>query len=318
MEQPKVLVTGANGFVGSALLARLQADTDVLGTVRRASAEPRLIQVGDLGGATDWRPALAGRGVVIHTAARVHVMNDVAADPEAEFRRTNVEGTLRLAQQAVEAGVRRFVFVSSIKVNGESTPNRPFTADDVPAPSDPYGISKRQAEEELRKLAADTGLEVVIVRPPLVYGPGVKANFLSMMRWLYRGVPLPLGAVRNRRSLVALDNLVDLLVRCAVHPAAANQTFLAADGEDLSTTDLLRRMSAALGRRPRLIPVPPAVLAAGATALGKRAAASRLLGSLQLDVRKTRDLLDWTPPVSVDDALRKTAAYFLATQRRNG
>lgn len=315
----KLLLTGATGFVGGALLARLlAADTvDVIGTSRRGASDSLPIRaIGGMGADTDWRLALTGRDVVIHAAARVHVMNDPSIDPLAEFRRVNVEGTLALARQAAAAGIRRFIFISSIKVNGESTQNnRPFIVEDPPQPADPYGISKHEAEEQLRRLAEETGMEVVIIRPPLVYGPGVKANFLSMMRWLYKGIPLPLGAINNRRSLVALDNLVDLIVTCIDHPAAANQTFLAGDGEDLSTTELLRRMGAALGRPARLIPVPPALLSAGATMLGKRAVAQRLLGSLQVDISKTRALLGWTPPVSVDEALRKTAAHFLAQQR---
>lgn len=316
--RPSVLVTGATGFVGHALILALQARAyDVVGSVRTPVAKTAAyIHVGELGPATMWNAALQGRQVVVHTAARVHIMNEQAVDPLASFRRANVDGTLRLARQAAEAGVRRFIYLSSIKVNGESTqPGRPFTAEDPPAPIDPYGISKQEAEEGLSLIAAESGMEVVIVRPPLVYGPGVKANFLNMMRWLCKGIPLPLGAVNNRRSLVALDNLVDLIVMCIDHPAAANQTFLAGDGEDLSTAELLRRMGAALGRPARLLPLPPALLHAGATVLGKRPVAQRLLGSLQVDISKARTLLGWAPPVEVDEALRKTAAHFLAQQR---
>lgn len=316
-----VLLTGASGFVGNRLLlALLRRGCRVRAPLRRRleNDSPQLEQWHlnrDLS-QQDWREALVGQRVVIHTAARVHVMDERALDPLAEFRRVNVVGTLNLARQAAAADVKRFIYLSSIKVNGEFTqPGRAFTADDPPAPIDPYGVSKQEAEDGLRQIAQSTGMEVVIIRPPLVYGPGVKANFLSMMRWLYKGIPLPLGAINNRRSLVALDNLVDLIVTCIDHPAAANQTFLAGDGEDLSTTELLRRMGAALGRPARLIPVPPALLSAGATMLGKRAVSQRLLGSLQVDISKTRALLGWTPPVSVDEALRKTAAHFLAQQR---
>jgi len=208
--------------------------------------------------------------------------------------------------------VRRFVFLSSVKVNGEFTEaGQPFTADDVPAPVDPYGLSKHEAEQLLRQIAAETGMEVVIIRPPLVYGPGVKANFESMMSWLAHGVPLPLAAVtRNRRSLVALDNLVDLIVTCLNHPAAANQTFLVSDGEDLSTAQLLKRMGAAMGQPTRLFYVPPALLKLGATVLNKPGIYQRLCGSLQLDIAKTRQLLGWTPPVSVDEGLRRAAEGF--------
>ncbi len=255
---------------------------------------------------------MAGVEVVIHAAARVHVMHDESSDPLAEFRKVNVDGTLNLARQAAEAGVGRFIFISSIKVNGEGTPvGVPYVADGQAAPADPYGISKMEAEQGLRALAAETGMEVVIIRPTLVYGPGVKANFLNMMRWLHKGVPLPFGAIYNQRSLVALDNLVDLIVTCIDHPTAANQTFLVSDGEDLSTTELLRRMGVALGKPARLLPVPSRLLEAGAAMLGKQALAQRLCGSLQVDISKTRELLNWSPPVSVDEALRKTAEHFL-------
>jgi len=244
-------------------------------------------------------------------------MSDTSSDPLTEFRKVNVEGTLSLARQAAAAGVRRFIFISSIKVNGEGTVlGAPYHADAQPLPADPYGISKMEAEQGLRALAADTGMEVVIIRPTLVYGPGVKANFLNLMRWLHKGVPLPFGAIHNLRSLVALDNLVDLIVTCIDHPAAANQTFLVSDGEDLSTTELLRRMGTALGKPARLFPVPSRLIEVGAAMLGKQALAQRLCGSLQVDISKTRELLNWTPPVSVDEALRKTAKHFLEQQSK--
>ncbi len=244
-------------------------------------------------------------------------MSDSEADPLAAFRRVNVEGTLNLARQARDAGVRRFIFVSSIKVNGEGTePGRPYTADQAPEPVDPYGISKLEAEHGLRQIAEESRMEVVIVRPTLVYGPGVKANFLSMMRWLHRGIPLPFGAIDNRRSLVSIYNLVDLLVTCIDHPAAANQAFLVSDGLDVSTTDLLRRMSKALERPARLFPVPAGLLELAAMSLGKRSLSQRLCGSLQVDIGKTRALLGWTPPVSLDEGLRRTAKYFLEYQQK--
>ncbi|WAG80604.1 SDR family oxidoreductase [Metapseudomonas furukawaii] len=313
----KALLTGCTGFVGHPLLARLSnCDFSVVACSRVAMpalpASATNVLVSGIDGLTDWQVALAGVEVVIHSAARVHVMNDQSSDPLAEFRKVNVEGTLNLARQAAEAGVRRFIFISSIKVNGEGTPlGSPYRADAQPQPADPYGVSKMEAEQGLRALAAETGMEVVIIRPTLVYGPGVKANFLSMMRWLHKGVPLPFGAIHNQRSLVALDNLVDLIVTCIDHPAAANQTFLVSDGEDLSTTELLRRMATALGKPARLLPVPSWLLEAGASILGKKALSQRLCGSLQVDISKTRELLGWTPPLSVDAALRKTAAHFL-------
>jgi nucleoside-diphosphate-sugar epimerase len=269
-----------------------------------------MVSVGDIGPATDWIHALQGVTCVIHCAARVHVMNEQATHPLDLFRQVNTAGTLNFARQAAASGVRRFVFVSSLKVNGEITaPGQPFTARSTPSPQDPYGISKWEAEEGLRALAKETGMEVVIVRPPLVYGPAVKANFASLIRVVRRGIPLPLGAVTaNRRSLVALDNLVDLLVTCTKHPAASQQTFLVSDGEDLSTTDLLRRVGQAVGRPARLLPVPPALLALGAKLMGKGALSQRLLGSLQADISHTKAVLGWTPPVSVNEGLRRAAA----------
>ena len=315
-----VLVTGASGFVGAGLLMRLVENAFACSiAVRRPlpgiSADVRVVQVPSLEGAIDLRQAIAGNQVVIHCAGRAHVMHEQADDPLAEFRAVNVGGTLNLARQAAAAGVTRFIFLSSVKVNGDHTqPGQPYQVESSVAPTDSYGISKAEAEDALRALAEETGMQVVIIRPVLVYGPGVKANFHSMMRWLYQGVPLPLGAIDNKRSLVALDNLVDLIMTCIDHPAAANQTFLASDGEDLSTTDLLRRMAKALGRPARLVPVPAWLLRAAASLLGKGDVAQRLCGSLQVDISKTRNLLGWTPPVSLDSALQQTANDFLEQQ----
>lgn len=308
-----ILVTGASGFVGSALVKRLMADGTsgaVLAALRRLDALMpeglKSVQVGDLLPTTDWGAAVQQADAVVHCAARVHVMQDGANNPLEAYRQVNVQGTLNLARQAAQAGARRFVFVSSIKVNGEATrSDHPFTADDVPAPLDPYGVSKMEAEQGLREISAHTGMEVVIVRPPLVYGPGVKANFASMMRWVARGVPLPLGAIHNARSMVAVDNLVDLLDTCLKHPAAASQTFLVSDGEDISTTQLLRRTAQAMGKPALLLPVPAGLLQLGAALLGKRDVAERLCGSLQVDIGKTRQLLGWTPPLTLDQGLTK-------------
>jgi nucleoside-diphosphate-sugar epimerase len=310
------LVSGASGFIGLALCERLRKDgVSVRGAVR--TLNPKLIcsesiEIGSLSSETDWTAALINVEQVVHLAARVHVSNDRSSDPLAEFRRVNVEGSANLARQAAAAGVKRFVYLSSVKVNGESTKfGQPFKADDAPAPADPYGISKHEAEEALYEIASETGMEVVVIRPPLVYGPGVKANFESMMRWVSRGVPLPFAAItENRRSMVALDNLVDLIVTCLSHPAAANQTFLVSDGEDLSTADLLNRVGATLGHRVRLFSVPPVLIKFGATLVNKPGTYRRLCGSLQVDINKTRQLLGWTPPVSVDEGLRRAAERF--------
>jgi nucleoside-diphosphate-sugar epimerase len=315
----KVLVTGANGFVGRSLCGALVGRSEVRGALRNPAEchAPEGVQciAGDLSAKFDWTSALIGINAIVHCAARVHVMNEESTDPLAEFRAVNVAGTLSLARQAAEAGVRRFIFISSIKVNGEWTsPSCAFTPDQIPAPVDPYGISKMEAEQRLIDLAAETEMDVVIIRPPLVYGPGVKANFLAMMRLLARGVPLPLGAIHNRRSLVGIDNLVNLILTCIDNPAAANQVFLVSDGEDLSTTELLVRMGRALGKPTRLIPMPERLLTLGASMLGKPDIAQRLCGSLQVDITKTRGLLGWQPPVSVDEGLRRTAAHWLVTE----
>jgi nucleoside-diphosphate-sugar epimerase len=314
----RCLITGGNGFVGRALTSHVLASgCEVRLSLRQPtrlgqSVDVETVEIGSLSLKNDWTAALRDVDRVVHLAARVHAMNDNSSDPMAEFRRVNVEGTANLARQAAAAGVRRFVYLSSIKVNGEFTQEgRPFTANDAPAPEDPYGVSKHEAEQWLRQIATETGMEVVIIRPPLVYGSGVKANFESMMRWLARGVPLPLAAVtQNRRSLVALDNLVDLIVTCLSHSAAANQTFLVSDGEDLSTAGLLRRIGAALGHPTRLFYVPPSMLKLGSHIANKPGIYQRLCGSLQLDITKTRQLLGWTPPVSVDEGLRRAAEGF--------
>ncbi len=307
----QVLVTGANGFVGRVLCTTLtQHGYAVRGAVRNsaASTQAPCVVVGEITEQTNWSVALTDVDVVIHLAARAHVMRDTAVDPLAEFRRVNAAGTEHLARCAAASGVKRLVYVSSIKVNGEETHGgKKFSEADTPAPLDAYGVSKMEAEQGLREIARQTGMEVVIIRPPLVYGPGVKANFAAMMRWLRRGVPLPLGVIHNQRSLVALDNLVDLIVTCITHPAAANQIFLVSDGEDVSTTELLRRMGQALGRPARLVPVPVSWLKLAAALVGKQDVAQRLCGSLQVDIEKTRRLLGWTPPISLDEGLKRAA-----------
>jgi nucleoside-diphosphate-sugar epimerase len=304
----KVLVTGANGFVGLAVLQRLNEMRGLqsVGSVRRAAGltGTTVVEVGDLTAQTDWSLTLAGADAVIHLAARVHVMQETEIDLLPAFRAVNVNGTFNLARQAAAAGVKRFVFISSVKVNGESTPSgEAFTEADVPNPQDAYGQSKHEAEQCLRQVSADTGMEVVIIRPPLVYGPGVKANFAALMRAVQRGLPLPLGGLHNQRSLLALHNLVDFIVICITHPQAANQTFLVSDGQDLSTTELVRGLAKAAGMPARLLPMPVWALQAGASLLGKSDAVQRLCGNLQVDISKARSLLGWMPPVSVEEGL---------------
>ena len=319
MSRQRVLVTGANGFVGHALCSHVVGHgMTVLGITRslcNLSEGVENVVVGDIDNCANWKEVLIGCDVIVHLAARAHVMADTAVDPLKEFRRINVEGTLNLARQAAATGVQRFVFVSSIGVNGAETFQQPFTDKDRVAPHSPYAVSKHEAELGLQALATKTDMEVVIIRPPLVYGPGAPGNFGSLMRWLKRGIPLPLGAIHNQRSLVALDNLVDLIVTCLTHPAAANQTFLVSDGEDVSTTELLRRMAQALGCPARLIPVPASWLKLAAALVGKPDVAQRLCGSLQVDIEKTRRLLGWTPPLSLDEGLRRAAGVDCDTSR---
>ncbi len=314
-----LLVTGGSGFLGQALLHKLLVSSQrpLIAAVRRNKtdfpAEVRVEWVNELSSSTDWTACLQEVGVVIHCAARAHVMKDEIGDPLLEYRRVNVQGTLALAEQAVKAGVRRFVYISSIKVNGEHTAsNTPFHAEDIPAPEDAYGISKIEAEQGLVALARNTGMEIVIIRPPLVYGPGVKGNFASMVRWLRKGMPLPLGAVHNKRSLVALENLVDFIALCADpdrSPRAANEVFLISDGEDVSTTELLRKVAKAYNVAPRLLPIPASWIHTVFRLLGKRAMADRLLGSLIVDNSKAQGLLGWKPVVSMGEQLKKMALH---------
>lgn len=323
MHHKHVLVTGANGFVGQAVVRGLAARGEYLplAGVRSLSENTdtddiRTMVLGDLAQTELSAELFRDVSVVVHCAARAHVMREFKADPLAAYRATNVTGTLRLGRQAAEAGVRRFIFLSSIKVNGESTAlGKPFQANDRPSPKDAYALSKSEAESGLLQLAAETKMEVVIIRPTLVYGPGVKGNFASMIRLLQKGLPLPLGAVHNKRSLVGLDNLVDLIIRCIDHPSAANQIFLAADGQDLSTSELLQAVGMAMGKPARLLPVPEGWLRFGATLLGKRAVAQRLLGSLQVDIARTCEHLNWKPPYTVEEGLRRCFAELMTNER---
>ena len=308
------LVTGAGGFVGQALCAELLRRGHALrGAVRGQtnSLQIPVTAVGEIGPDTDWSEALHGVETVIHLAARVHVMKDVAADPLTEFRRVNTAGTEHLARCAAASGVRRLVYASSIKVNGEETrAGKKFTAAEAPAPQDPYGVSKWEAEQALHRVAEETGLEVVIVRPPLVYAPGVKGNFAQMLGVVAKGVPLPFASVHNQRSMVYLGNLVDALIACATQPAAAGQTYLVSDGEDVSTPELLRLLAHGMNVPSRLLPCPPVWLRLAGKLTGKSNQIERLLGSLQVDSDKIRHDLNWVPPYSVQQGLQATAECY--------
>ena len=306
---PSILVTGGNGFVGKALCAELSLKGHSIRVVVRdkgtLNKNAEVVPVQEIDGVTDWSATVSNIDTIIHLAARVHIMDDNATNPLMEFRKVNVEGTLNLAKQAANAGVKRFIFISSIKVNGEHTETgKPFTENDAPNPQDAYGVSKFEAEQGLLIIAQQTGMEVVIIRPPLVYGVGVKANFANLMRIVARGIPLPLGAIYNKRSFVYLENLVNLILHCISHPAAANQIFFVSDGRDLSTTELLRMCALAMGKKLVLIPIPQKLIQVSASLLGKKMIAQRLCGNLQVDISKAKTLLGWIPPVSIEDGLK--------------
>lgn len=306
---PSLLVTGASGFVGKALCqALLAAGFRVYGTTRAAGELPlgteRVVWSGESAELANVPPI----DIVVHLAARVHVLHERATDPLAEFRSANVETTRKLALWAAGRGVKRFVFMSSIKANGEATEaGRAFSAEDVPAPEDAYAVSKLEAEQALRAVCSELAMEFVVIRPPLVYGPGVQGNFRSMVRWVKRGIPLPLGAISNRRSLVALDNLISFIMTCLEHPAAADQVFLVSDGQAVSTTEMLRKIALAYVVTPRLLSVPEGWLRCVARMIGKSSSADRLLGSLEVNDAKACEVLDWRPVVTMDQQLRKMA-----------
>lgn len=306
----QVLITGAAGFVGKVLVESLANEACLVRLALRANesnAQQDYFSVGNINANTNWQNALGSIDVVIHLAARVHVMRETSDDPLAEFREVNVLGTEHLARSAAATGVKRLVYVSSIKVNGEETQSgQAYSEQSNPAPQDPYGVSKWEAEQVLHQVAKETGLEVVIVRPPLVYGPDVKGNFAQMISVVARGVPLPFASVNNKRSLIYVKNLVDALILCATHPSAAGNTYLLSDGEDVSTSDLLRKLAVATGKKPRLFSCPVVLLELAARMFGKSAQVGRLLGSLQVDSSKIRRELGWMPPFSMDDGLKAT------------
>ena len=315
----RFLVTGAHGFVGRPLcMALFEQGHQVRAAVR--SADPGMDEfeqavVGAIDGETDWSAALRGVDVVMHLAARVHQMKDNADNPLAEFRKVNLYGTENLAKQAAHAGVRRFVHVSSIKVNGEETTGR-YTEQDVPAPRDPYAISKWESEQALQHISQETGLEVVMLRPPLVYGPGVKGNFIRLLEAIDRGMPLPLAGADNQRSLIYVGNLVDALIACATHPAAAGQTYLVSDNEAVSTAELVDKIASALGRRSRSFYFPPALLRKTAALFGYSAQVDRLFGSLRVDGGKLRHDLGWAPPYTLEQGLLATVEWYRNSRQR--
>ena len=310
----KILLTGASGFLGKSITQYLERSSkNKLSLVFRKNDFPpgnKNFCVGDISHATDFSAPLSGQNVVIHTAARVHIMRDNSSEAMYKFRQVNVEGTLNLARQAVEAGVKRFIFISSVKVNGEFTVgSESFSEQNAPNPQDPYGLSKYEAEKGLMDIANSSGMEVVIIRPPLIYGPGVKGNFETMIKVVKSGLPLPLGLVDNRRSLIALDNLVDLINTCIDHPNARNRVFLVSDGEDVSSLDLVKEISKAFGARLYVFSISVSLMKIVAKLIGKSLIADRLFGDLRVDSSKTDKLLDWKPVVSMGDQLKKIADY---------
>jgi nucleoside-diphosphate-sugar epimerase len=319
MAEPLILITGATGFVGTALCEVLSKQGYRIRRAVRSATQAKLENacvIGDITNDAAWQTALQSVNVVIHLAARTHVLDDRSADPLAEYRKVNVLGTTALARQAAASGVRRLVFLSSIKVNGESTVGAPFTERDRPAPEDAYGISKLEAEHALQHIAKTTGLETVTLRPPLVYGPHVKGNFLRLLGAVTRGLPLPLASVNNRRSLIYVGNLVDALITCMDAPAAAGKTYLVSDGKDISTPALIGKLAAAMNKSPRLLPCPTQLLTLGAAMLGKRGAVARLIGSLCVDSACIRSELGWQPRYSLDQGLNETAQWYHQSQSK--
>lgn len=310
-----VLLTGASGFVGSNLSLAIPEKYNLRQVYRKKPNKNPISEyvLCDFENHSELSAAVKEIDIVIHCAGLAHILNHNSNNPIIEFRKVNVDMTLRLAQEASKAGVKRFIFLSSIGVNG-SFNTSPFTELDTPAPTQDYAISKLEAERGLLEIASSTKMEVVIIRPPLVYGPNAPGNFATLMKWMYKNIPLPLGAIQNKRAFIGIDNLVDFILICIEHPAAANQVFLVSDGEDLSTTELLNRITVALGKKPKLLPINQQLLELGLKLIGKKDLAQRLCGSLQIDISKAKSLVNWTPHVSVEEGLRKTAEHFLESK----
>ncbi|PKL52489.1 MAG: NAD-dependent dehydratase [Nitrospira bacterium HGW-Nitrospira-1] len=316
------LITGVTGFAGNALARKMAASGwQVRGTIRSVKQAATLsdgievVQIKSIGAGIDWSDALAGVDTVVHLAARVHVMKDTATDPLTAFREVNVAGTERLARMAAKTGVKRFIFLSTVKVNGEITGDVPFSESDIPNPEGYYAISKWEAELILHRIAQKTRLQVVILRLPLVYGTGVKANFLRLLDMVNKNIPSPLSMVNNRRSFIYIGNLVDAIIRCIEHPNAANQTYLVSDGQDVSTPELIRMISCAMGKKARLFPCPLSLLKMIGKIIGKSAEIERLTGSLQIDSAKIRRELSWTPPFTMEQGLKMTADWFISNEK---
>ena len=321
----RVLITGANGFVGTVLCRSLIKKSHSVRCVVRErreylnfSKDVDIYSVGEIGPSTIWAEALRDIDIIVHLASRVHVMKDESLSPLDEYRRVNTEGTKRLAFMAALAGIQRLVYVSTVKVNGEFTHEQPFNEDDTPNPLDPYGISKWEAEVALRHISSEKGLQVTVIRPPLVYGPEVKANFLQLLDMVNKNIPLPLLLVNNKRSMIYIENLVDAIIKCIEHPKAANQTFLVSDGQDISTPDLIKMIAKAMGKKPRLLPVPSVALKVLGRITGKQSEVERLIGNLQIDSSKIRNTLDWKPSFTVEEGISETVKWYINTYEKSG
>ena len=320
----RIAVTGSNGFVGASLAETLlKRGYFIRVIVRKSSRQPETrlagdcVSVGNIDATTEWEAALKGMDIIVHLAARVHVMNESHRDSLNLYRKVNLDGTVRLALQAAGSGIKRFIYISTIKVNGEQTDGTAFNADDIPAPSDPYSISKYEAEQKLREISAASGMEVVVIRPPVIYGPGVGANILRLMRLVESGIPLPLKSVQNARSMVSLGNITDLIIQCLEQDAAAGNTFLVSDGDDMLPPLLIENIALHMNVKPRLFAFPVALLRFAGKVSGRERVVNRLCNSLRVDIKKTREILGWSPPQSTYDAIKQMVIWYLGSNQIN-